>query len=166
MSATATIAKTRVGVLNASYEPLATTELKRAMALVLDGKAEIVESDESRTIHALGATFSFPKVIRLLRYTKVPFTYAEEYFSQKGLLVRDKKTCGYCLGHATTHDHIIPKSRGGQDTWMNAIAACVKCNNKKDNRTPEEADMPLLFQPTVPMRIYYNSGKRRKHKKK
>lgn len=162
----ATFAARPVEVLNASFEALGATKMDRAISLVLRGDAEIVESDESRIVRSMGQSLPFPKIIRLLRYVKVPFTYAEEFFSRAGVLRRDKHTCGYCgktqaeVGAAMTHDHILPRSKGGRDEWMNAITACLKCNNKKADRTPEEAGMPLLFQPTVPMKIYYRSGKK------
>lgn len=108
----------------------------------------------------------FPTVIRLLNAIKVPFYVAEEYFSRKGVLERDGRKCGYCLAPATTWDHIVPSSRGGADSWLNSIAACLKCNSKKANRTPEEAGMPLLFQPTVPTKMYLNSGKKPNKRKK
>lgn len=162
---TATIS---VNVLNSSYMPLGVTQLKRALALVIKGDAVIEESDDSRIVRSIGGVnLPFPKVIRLLRFVNVPFTYSEQYFSKRGVLERDSFKCGYCGKAATTHDHILPKSRGGADTWMNAISACVKCNGKKADRTPEEARMPLLFQPTIPMKIYLKSDTpRRKSKKK
>lgn len=160
-----------VSVLNASYEALGSTKLNRAMNLVVHGKAEIVEADESRIVRSMGQTFSFPKVIRLLKYVHVPFTYSEEYFSRNGVLRRDNFTCGYCgktaaeKGVVLTHDHILPRSRGGRDEWMNAITACQKCNSLKADKTPEEANMTLLFEPTIPMRIYFRSGKPRQKRK-
>lgn len=168
-----TIATYSVSVLNASYEGLGSTKLDRALNLVIHGKAEVIEYDESHKIRSVnGEQFKgLPKVIRLLKFVKVPFTYSEEYFSKEGVLRRDNFTCGYCGktaadGVRLTHDHILPKSRGGGDNWMNAITACVKCNGKKDNKTPEEAHMPLLFEPTVPMRIYFRSDKPRHRKKR
>ena len=65
------------------------------------------------------------------------------------MLERDNWTCAYCGGHARTVDHVMPQSRGGGNTWMNTVAACGPCNNKKADRTPEEAHMTLLFQPRV-----------------
>lgn len=160
------ISTATVDVLNASFEPLSPTHLGRAMALVRDGKAEVIESDENRVIRALGITFSFPKVIRLLNYIKVPFTYAEEYFSREGVLRRDGYICAYCgkgpkNGQKMTWDHILPRSRGGEDSWMNSVCACTKCNSKKADMTPEEARMPLLYQPTIPMRMYLRSGSKK-----
>lgn len=158
------IQNTTVSVLNASFEPLSPTHLSKALVLVHEGRAEVIEIDESRTIRALGITFDFPKVIRLLSYIRVPFIYAEEYFSRDGVFRRDKHTCAYCgkVGSdkfKMTWDHIMPRSRGGGDTWMNSITSCFPCNGKKNDRTPEEANMPLKFQPTIPMRMYLRSGK-------
>lgn len=164
---TATLSKTPVKVLNASYEPLSTTLLKRAMALVIRGEAVVEEEDSSRIIHSIdGTKRALPLVIRMLKFVRVPFAYAEEIFSSKGVLRRDNFKCGYCRKEATTHDHIFPKSRGGEDSWMNAIAACKRCNGRKDDRTPEEAFMPLLFQPTVPMRLYMRSNNPRRKAKR
>lgn len=155
-----------VNVLNASYMPLGATKLKRALDLVIRGEAVIEEADESRLVRHANGEYKYPLVIRMLRMIKVPIVYAEKAFSRRGVLERDKFKCGYCAGVATTHDHIVPKSRGGGDTWMNAISACFGCNNKKDNRTPEEANMPLLFQPSVPMEYFLRSGKKPKKKRK
>lgn len=168
------VATLTVRVMNASYEDLGPTTLDRAIALVeVHGRAEVVEYDETRILRTMGGKeFFLPKVIRLLQMIRVPFYYGPEYFSKAGVLRRDKHTCGYCGKKASdgvtlTHDHILPRSRGGEDTWENAITACQKCNSKKAAQTPEEAGMTLLFQPTVPMRIYYNSNKpRRKRKNK
>lgn len=158
-----------VGVMNASFENLGNTKLDRAIQLVVSGRAVVEEAVDGKFISSVGGkSIPYPKIIRLLTYLKVPFTYSEEFFTKQGVLKRDNHTCGYCRktsaeGAKLTHDHIIPSSRGGTNTWMNAITACTSCNGKKADRTPEEAEMPLLFQPTIPYKIYFNSGK--KHKK-
>jgi hypothetical protein len=167
------IATLQVKVINASYEDLGPTTLDRAMMLVeVQGRAEVVEFDENRIIRTMGGKeFFLPKVIRLLKMIKVPFHYGPEYFSKSGVLRRDNHTCGYCGksakdGVTLTHDHIIPRSRGGADSWENAITACQKCNSKKSDRTPEEAHMPLLWEPWVPQRLYLKSDKPRRKKNK
>lgn len=169
MSATL-IAYTPVAVLNTTDELLGSTQLKRALALVASGRAEVCEEDESRRIRTVGGIdIPLPLVIRLLNWAGVYFEKRDVIFSPRGVLERDKFTCGYCRKPATTHDHILPKSRGGADSWMNAIAACSKCNNKKSNRTPKEARMPLLFEPFIPTKLYIVSlenKQRRKRKKK
>lgn len=161
----ATIATIKVGVLNASYMPLGATHLGRALALVTSGRAVVEEIDDSRIIRSGGGLqIPLPKIIRLLTYLNVPFTITEEFWSLKGVLRRDNNVCGYCSGKASTVDHIIPKSRfkagGNPNTWLNSIAACQPCNGKKANRTPEEANMPLLYKPTVPTKVYLRSGKK------
>jgi hypothetical protein len=167
------IATTQVRVYNASYEELSPTTLDSAMKLVLvQGRAEVVEYDESKIIRTMGGLeFFVPKIIRLFKMVKVPFYFAEEYFSKTGVLRRDNFTCGYCgitaaQGATLTHDHIMPKSRGGADSWENAITACVKCNGKKSNMTPEEAGMRLLWYPWTPKRMYFRSETNRRKRKK
>lgn len=158
-----------VEVQNAYTEKLGNTRLVRALALVLNDKAIIVESDESRIIQtANGMHIPYPLVIRLLKYRKVEFYAADEEFSRSGVFRRDNYTCGYCgkkSGDKRTLDHIIPKSKGGEDSWLNSMTACFKCNNKKDDRTPEEANMPLLWEPKIPVRIYFWSEGSKKLKK-
>lgn len=168
---TVLVATAPVVVLNASYLPLGQTRLARAMALIINGHAVIEEADESRILRFAGGEHIFPKVIRMLKLVPVPFDYAAEYYSRGGVLRRDNYTCGYCgvkssdTGVRMTMDHILPRSRGGRDEWMNAITACVDCNGKKGARTPEEAEMPLLFEPSVPMKIYLRGGKSHRKKK-
>lgn len=155
-----TTATISVSVLNASYEPLGNTRLPRAMALVLRGDAVIEEADPERQVHHKNGSHPWPLIIRLLRYIKVPMRYAEAAWTKAGVLKRDGHRCGYCTKRAgTTVDHILPQSRGGGNTWENTIACCQPCNSKKDDLTPEEARMPLLFTPTVPMRVYISSKK-------
>lgn len=158
-----------VEVENASHEKLGNARLARAIAMVLSNEAIIVESDESRIIRtANGTNLPFPLVIRLLNYIKVPFYTADEPFSRTGVLRRDNHTCGYCgkkSGDGMTWDHIIPRSQGGEDSWTNAICACFKCNNKKGARTPQEANMALLWEPKIPTRLYFASQNSKKYMK-
>lgn len=166
------IATYQVRVYNASYQELGPTTLDRAMMLVeVKGRAEVIEYDEERVIRTVGGReFFLPKIIRLLSMAKVGFHYGPETFTRDGLIRRDNNTCGYCgvkaYGEDITHDHIIPRSKGGEDSWMNAIAACRKCNGKKDNRTPQEAGMTLLWEPWVPKKMFITSDKPRRRKKK
>jgi hypothetical protein len=158
-----------VQVQNASHEKLGNARLARAIAMVIHNEAIIVESDESRIIKTVGGLeIPYPLVIRLLNFIKVPFYTADETFSRSGVLRRDNYTCAYCgkkSGDNMTWDHILPRSRGGDDSWMNAVCACVKCNNKKGARLPEEAGMPLLFEPRIPTRIYFISSSSKKYQK-
>lgn len=167
---TALIAYTPVQVLNTTDELLGSTQLKRALALVANGRAEVTEEDASRRIRTVGGIdIPLPIAIRLLNWAGVYFEKRDVIFTPRGVLERDKYTCGYCRKHATTHDHILPKSRGGADSWLNAIAACTKCNNKKSNKTPKEARMPLLFEPFIPTKLYIvsiNGSEKRRRKRK
>jgi 5-methylcytosine-specific restriction endonuclease McrA len=136
----------KVLVLNASYEPLNITNWKRAVILLIKGKAEQLEY-HGQFIYQ---SFPLPSVIRLRNYVKVP--YKEIPLTRRNVLERDRHTCQYCKyrGDQLTLDHIIPRSRGGGDTWENLVSACVRCNIKKGNRTPKEAQMPLIKQPRKP----------------
>jgi 5-methylcytosine-specific restriction endonuclease McrA len=141
-------------VLNASYEVLTFVSWQRAVTLVMTGKAELHEADEDRVVRSQQVTVPYPRIIRLVKYVYVRFTDLSASLRDKPtkrqILVRDSHTCAYCGKHATTVDHVFPKSRGGQDTWLNLVAACQPCNNRKDDRTPEEAGMRLRWQPYKP----------------
>lgn len=153
----------QVDVLNGNYLALGKTSVKRALALVIRGDAIISENTgDGRTIRAENLQFPYPLVIRLLKAIHVPFYVGPAHVSKSGVRKRDGNLCAYCLGPALTVDHILPQSRGGKDTWENLVASCTKCNGKKASKTPEEAGMPLLFQPTVPTRIYLTGGKRKR----
>lgn len=137
----------KVLVLNASYEPLNITNWKRAVILLLKGKAEQLEHYEN----FIYPTFPFPSVIRLRHYVKVP--YKDIPLTRRNILERDRHSCQYCgyRGDQLTLDHILPRSRGGADSWENLVTACVRCNiKKKGNRTPKEAHMPLHKSPRKP----------------
>lgn len=136
----------KVLVLNASYEPLNITSWRRAVVLLLKGKAEQLEY-KGREIYS---DFPLPTVIRLRYYVRVP--YKEIPLTRRNVLERDRHICQYCRakGDQLTIDHVIPRSRGGGDTWENLVGACVRCNVRKGNRTPKEANMTLLTQPRRP----------------
>ena len=143
----------RVLLLNQSYEPLIICNVKKAIILILLGKAELVADNEKKRLRSVSSSFPWPSVIRLNSYVRVP--YKRIIISRKNILKRDGHKCAYCgRGHLPlTLDHIVPKSRGGEDTWDNLIAACIRCNNKKGDRTPKEAGMEMLFQPHTPSHI-------------
>jgi 5-methylcytosine-specific restriction endonuclease McrA len=136
----------KVLVINASYEPLNICSWRRAVILILKGKAEQIEHGSK----PIGDDFLIPTVIRLRSYVKIP--YKEISLSRRNLMHRDNYLCQYCGAnrHDLTIDHIIPRSRGGSDTWDNVVAACLACNVKKGNRTPKEANMPLHVTPRRP----------------
>ncbi|MET9109930.1 HNH endonuclease [Streptomyces zhihengii] len=136
-------------VLNASFEPLSTVSLNRAVVLVLQDKAVVEQSHPALRVRAAAVELPVPRVIRLCRYVRVPFR-RQAPWSRRGVLVRDQHRCAYCGRRATTVDHVVPKSRGGGDSWMNTVASCAEDNHRKADRTPEQAGMPLLHQPFVP----------------
>lgn len=112
-------------LLNSTYEPLHMLSWKRATVLVLKNKAHVVSK----------------RTIRLKNYVKVPQAkMAAGKPSRALILKRDRHTCQYCgyAGPNLTIDHVIPSSKGGQNTWQNLVTSCLECNNCKDNRTPEE----------------------------
>ena len=141
----------KVLVLNASYEPLNITSWRRAAVLIIKGKAERVEHN-GKTLYS---DFLLPTVIRLRYYVRVP--YKEIPLTRRNILHRDSYTCQYCgyTGDELTLDHVIPRSRKGGETWENMVTACVRCNVKKGNRTPKEANMPLRHTPRRPYSSLY-----------
>ena len=142
-------------VWNASYEPISRTRLQRAMSLVLAGKAVIEEAVPDKWVRHAKGQLPWPKVIRLLKYVKVPFRYGPEAWSKQGVLRRDGHKCCYCGKHADTVEHITPTSRGGDPrSWLNTAACCTACNGKKGDKTVKEAYLKLLFEPYVPMKLH------------
>jgi 5-methylcytosine-specific restriction endonuclease McrA len=141
----------KVLVLNASYEPLNVTSWQRAVVLLIKGKAEGIEHNGKYVY----AEFPLPTVIRLRNYVKVP--YKEIPLTRRNILERDRHTCQYCnyRGDQLTLDHVLPRSRGGGDTWENLVTACMKCNVKKGNRTPQEANLVLKTHPRRPHSSLY-----------
>lgn len=145
----------KVLVLNQSYEPVSICSAKKAIILLYLTKAELIAKRDGKIIRSVKDFYPHPSVIRLSRFLKMPFKKIE--LSRKNILKRDGFRCQYCGHKATdlTIDHIIPKSRGGTDNWENLVAACHKCNNRKGNRTPEEANMTLLNKPRKPHHILF-----------
>ena len=135
-------------VLNASYEPLNITTWRRAVVMVLKGKAEGLEHDPDRRIRE---DTLLPTVIRLRHFVRVP--YKQLPLTRRNLFHRDGHRCQYCGASAEqlSVDHVVPRSRGGLDTWENVTTACLPCNVRKGNRTPREAAMPLLRPPHRPL---------------
>lgn len=152
----------RTLVLNAGYEPLAVVSFRRAIVLVMAGKATVLAADEMPVL-AGALTLDRPAVILLTRYVKVPFGRSVPV-SRRGVLRRDSSRCAYCRRSASTVDHILPRSRGGPDTWENLVACCVRCNNTKGDRTPEEMGWPLYVVPRVPRgQTWVLKGREQRH---
>jgi len=142
----------RVLVLNATYEPLSIVSVQRAVVLLLKEKAELIEAASER-LHAERASLPVPLVIRLVYYVRIPRHIALAP-TRHSVLVRDNFTCQYCGAtpgrSGLSLDHVLPRSRGGQTTWDNVVAACRPCNMRKGSRTPEEAGIALRRSPGRP----------------
>lgn len=139
----------RTLVLNAGYEPLAVVSFKRALVLVMNHKATIVQCDQGHPVWAASGSWERPSVILLTRYVRIPRSRAVPV-SRRGVLRRDDHRCCYCAKSANTIDHVLPRSRGGRDTWDNLVACCLRCNNVKGNQTPTEMGWGMLFMPRIP----------------
>lgn len=123
-------------VLNSSYEPLNFTSWKRAIVLLFKEKAQLISK----------------KVIRLVNFIKVPFSCQRiSRPSRNMILQRDNFECQYCgTKHNLTLDHIIPRSKGGKDTWENLVTCCETCNVKKGNKDLKDCGMTLNSIPKEP----------------
>lgn len=135
-------------VLNASYEPINICAARRALVLVLKGVAS-AEEVSPLAVHSARRNLHVPSVIRLLEYRRIP--HQTRSLSRKNILMRDRYTCQYCHrafpSGELTLDHVVPRSRSGDSAWENLVACCHHCNNRKGNRTPEEAGMRLAKPP-------------------
>ncbi len=135
-------------VLNATFEPINVTAVRRAMVLLLKGVAQAEELNHSE-VHSASRTLRVPSVIRLLAYRHIP--QQTRALSRKNILLRDRNTCQFCgspfPASELTLDHVVPRSRGGRSSWENLVACCYQCNNRKGDRTPEEAGLELVRRP-------------------
>jgi 5-methylcytosine-specific restriction endonuclease McrA len=141
----------RVLLLNATFEPLAVVTAKRAVVLMLTGKAECVEVTVDGAFHSESLTVPAPSVMRLSRYVRVPYRRSVP-MTRAGVLRRDARRCAYCGKRADTIDHVIPRSRGGAHSWDNCVAACRTCNSRKADRLIDEIGWELSFVPRPPDR--------------
>lgn len=141
-------------VLNADYQALSVCSVERAVGLVWLDKAEVVEARDDRMLRSVREAYPWPSIVRLRRYIRVP--YRKVLLTRRNVLRRDNNRCVYCGStEALTIDHVMPKSRGGRDAWENLVAACTPCNNRKGNRTPEEAGMRLPRRPFRPSHVMH-----------
>lgn len=135
-------------VLNATYEPLSVVPARRAVCLVIDDKADLIEHDGT-VLRSESLELQSPLVIRLRYLVRVPY-HRRTSMSRRAIFARDDFRCQYCGGIAESIDHVMPRSRGGQHVWENVAAACRRCNHDKRDRTPEEAGMRLARVPAAP----------------
>ena len=137
-------------VLNASYEPLNVCTVRRAHVLVYKGKAEVVEKLE-QPLRSASMTFTWPHVIRLVNYVRVPRA-VQRKISRRALFARDGWRCAYCgtTNGRLTLDHVVPRSRGGDSVWENVVTSCAPCNLRKGDRLLEESGLELRHPPRPP----------------
>ncbi len=136
-------------VLNVNYEPLNICNMRRAVLLLLAGKAELLENGNGE-IHTAFISFPLPSVIKLGYMVKRPLPKPK--LTRREVFLRDRYTCQYC-GRETkelTLDHVLPRFRGGGHSWENVVSACTPCNHRKAGSTPREAGMRLHRIPTAP----------------
>ena len=137
----------QVLVLNASYEPLNITTWRRAMVMMLKGKAESLEQDSTREIRR---GTHLPTVIRLRQYVRVPFRQLP--LTRRNLFHRDNHSCQYCgcRNEPLSIDHVVPRSRGGDSSWFNVVTSCSTCNARKGDALCHEVQMYPRSKPRPP----------------
>jgi len=141
-------------VLNQDYQPLSICSVQRSVKLLFLDKAELIHDDPDRQLRSVNDVFIYPSVIRLRRYINLPYTRI--VLTRRNVMKRDRHLCQYCGARVDlTLDHVLPRSRGGGDSWENLVTACNKCNVHKGNRTPEEAGMILKRKPYRPVHITF-----------
>lgn len=138
----------RALVLNASNEPLCVVPARRAVILVLAGKADPVH-ESGEEMHSEKLAVPVPSVVRLRYYVRVPYHRATA-LSRRAVFHRDEFRCQYCGGDAESIDHVVPRSRGGAHVWENVVAACRPCNAGKGDRLLSETSMELPRRPVAP----------------
>ncbi len=138
-------------LLNQDYSFLNVINWKRAMCLVAKGKVQVLAYSEKTVVTAEGMIFKIPAVMKLMKLIRTLYR-SKVPFNKRNVLIRDGFKCLYCGSKEgkLTIDHIIPRSRGGKDTFENCVASCRRCNNKKGSKTPREAGMALSSQPCQP----------------
>lgn len=145
------LARGRVLVLNASYEPLNVCTVRRALVLILKEKAEMLERGDG-VLRSETMRLDKPEVIRLVSFVRVPRDIHRRRITRKAVLARDGWMCQYCGNDkpGLTVDHVIPRSRGGESVWENIVASCASCNRRKGNRMPHEVRMHPRQRPRPP----------------
>ena len=138
--------------LDSDWQPLRVEPWTRAITDLFLGKIEVIEYSRDRTIKGVSRDYPMPAVVRLLRRFRRDRQAIK--FSRLNIYTRDRFTCQYCgeqlLAEDLTFDHVVPRAAGGRTAWDNIVTACVPCNSRKANRTPQQASMALLRKPAKP----------------
>ncbi|HKS90501.1 MAG TPA: HNH endonuclease [Tepidiformaceae bacterium] len=139
-----------VEVYNADYRVLSRIPWQDAIQLILRDAVYVIDRHSPAVhIHGPSLVIELPMSVALREYVHIPYR-RNERATREGILRRDRSTCVYCSGNAQTVDHVLPKSRGGSDSWLNLVAACKACNGRKGDRTPQEAGMSMVREPFEP----------------
>jgi 5-methylcytosine-specific restriction endonuclease McrA len=136
-------------VLNATYEPLGVISERRALILTLNHRATTIE-ESGRVFHYAGGEVVLPAVIRLTHFVKIPYKNSVP-LSRRAIFARDGGRCVYCQAAATSIDHVIPRSKGGEHAWDNVVSACHKCNHQKADKFLKEIGWRLRTTPREPV---------------
>lgn len=140
----------RVLLLNSTYEPLTALPMRRAIVMVICGKADVVHHDPAGpVIHSATSSIVVPSVIQLRSYVRVPYR-ARVPMTRAALMHRDRFCCAYCGAKADTVDHVVPRSRGGDHSWENCVACCSTCNHRKGDKLLSELGWALRRPPMPP----------------
>lgn len=139
----------RTLVLNATYEPLGVVTERRALLLVLNNRAAMIESTGS-VLHYSTGHIELPSVIRLNKFVRIPYRHAVP-LSRRAIFARDGGRCVYCGAAATSIDHVIPRSRGGGHNWENVVSACHRCNHVKADKPLKDLGWRLRVLPREPV---------------
>lgn len=141
-------------LLNSGYEPVRIITWQKAVVMFFQGKVDVLEY-HGTFARSVRSNFQLPSVLRLRKYAR-PRLHGPVRFCRENIYIRDNYTCQYCGDKLNpkllTLDHIIPASLNGKKSWTNVVAACRPCNQRKANRTPQSARMPLLSEPAPPSR--------------
>ncbi|MEA1950609.1 MAG: HNH endonuclease [Planctomycetota bacterium] len=156
-------------VLNRNWQPVSVATVARALVLLWNESARAVDPADYQTyswadwsrlqpregesfVRAVRFRLRAPEVITLCDYDRVP--QAAVTFSRRNIFKRDRYACQYCgrqpAGDELTLDHVVPRALGGESTWDNCVLACVECNSRKADRTPQKAGMRLRKKPVRP----------------
>lgn len=139
-------------LLNASYEPMKVISWQRALVLWFQDKVEVIEY-HNVFVRSVRSNFQLPSILRLKHYVR-PRSLGAVRFCRENVYLRDNFTCQYCGQQGSTKvltlDHVVPASKKGPKSWTNVVTACRECNQRKANRTPQTANMPLLSVPVIP----------------
>ena len=139
-----------VEVYNADYRVLSRIPWQEAIRLILRGAVYVIDVHNPAVhVRSPSLVIELPISVALREYVHIPYQPVRRA-TRDGVLGRDRHTCGYCGGHADTIDHVLPRCRGGGDTWINLVAACQSCNGRKGDRTPQEAGMAMIREPFEP----------------